>query len=169
MTYFNYLKSLVEPQRGKQFGSLLKHLYETEFYFSIDNDGNRSEDGLLLRDEYCERYGDVLIPNPCCILEMLIGVSRRLEFIFFGSRYERPYGEWFWILIDNLGLEYFDNAQIDYLGLEEVNTILDIWMHRTYDRSGEGGLFPLRRAKVDQRKVEVWFQMMAWVAENYPI
>ena len=168
MTYLKYLTSLVTPQRGQRFGSLLNHLYDTEFHYSILNDGNRSYDGLALREEYGEQHGEILINAPCSVLEMLIGLSRRMGYLFLGSKYERPYGEWFWILIENLGLEYFDNDQIDFLGLDEIDVILDVWLDRRYERNGEGGLFPLRRARRDQRKIEIWDQMSMWIAENYP-
>jgi hypothetical protein len=37
---------------------------------------------------------------------------------------------------------------------------------RLYTTSGYGGLFPLEEPKEDQRKVEIWYQMMAYLGEN---
>ena len=37
---------------------------------------------------------------------------------------------------------------------------------RMFSRDGSGGLFPLRRFDRDQRSVEIWYQMQAWLMEN---
>lgn len=37
---------------------------------------------------------------------------------------------------------------------------------RYYKSDGFGGLFPLSNPMGDQRYVEVWYQMMAYLAEN---
>ena len=33
--------------------------------------------------------------------------------------------------------------------------------------NGTGGLFPLKRPRVNQRRVEVWYQMSEYLMENY--
>ena len=40
-----------------------------------------------------------------------------------------------------------------------------IW--RTYDSNGYGGLFPLRNPREDQRKVELWYQLNAYLLEQF--
>ena len=40
-------------------------------------------------------------------------------------------------------------------------------VERRYKRSGEGGLFPLKNAAKDQRKVEIWYQLSSYLLENY--
>ena len=46
----------------------------------------------------------------------------------------------------------------------EDDTFEDIyWLFQ----DGFGGLFPLKHAKKDQRKVEIWYQLQNWLMENY--
>jgi hypothetical protein len=33
--------------------------------------------------------------------------------------------------------------------------------------NGTGGLFPLKMPKVNQRRVEIWYQMSAFIEENF--
>ena len=49
---------------------------------------------------------------------------------------------------------------------ENIDEILNKFIDRTYRASGYGGLFPLRHSKEDQRKVEIWYQMAAYLIEN---
>ena len=96
-------------------------------------------------------------------------------------------GKWFFEMIDSLGLTGMDDRQFDQ---ETVFDILQRFMHREYDASGQGGLFTLRapssegaakprlgaeiakgdseagRSKIDMREIEIWYQMMAYLEEN---
>jgi hypothetical protein len=93
------------------------------------------------------------------MLELLIGLSRRLSFVADGEPFD-----WFWQLMENLGLEkYNDNTVIPE---KEVDGILDEVIWRTYKRNGSGGLFPLRKATEDQRDVELWYQLSAYLLEH---
>jgi hypothetical protein len=67
----------------------------------------------------------------------------------------------------NAGLDAFDDGNFDTMDDSEVMKILDRIIERTYQRNGVGGLFPLKRDKKDQRKVELWYQMNAYLIENY--
>ena len=67
--------------------------------------------------------GLISLPDgPCTVLEMLIALSYRLEFETAQSKWEKTVSEWFWILIDNLGLikchndEYFTNCEVEKYG-----------------------------------------------------
>jgi len=148
---------------ARTYWSIVRLLYTKEFVWFVPNDDNRVEDGRDLRYEFIdkERLDDVepeWIELGCSFLEMLIGLSRRLSFIAEGEP-----RLWFWQLLENLGLNnYADNTQIP---TEEVDEKLDIVIWRTYRRDGRGGLFPLRRAAKDQRSVEIWYQLSAYVLE----
>jgi len=95
----------------------------------------------------------------CSFLEMLVALSRRLAF-----QEEREPRDWFWEMMDNLGLAKHTD-DYDY-SEEEVNDILDRVIWRTYYTNGEGGLFPLRHASADQRHIELWYQMCAYLLER---
>ena len=51
----------------------------------------------------------------------------------------------------------------------EVKAAVECLLERRYLEDGDGGLFPLKCPRKDQRRVEIWYQMSAWVIENYPI
>jgi hypothetical protein len=145
-----------------------------EFYSLIPNDDNRGEDGKQLRLEFIEEVGPTWAPSlpqgPCTVLEMMIGLSRRLEFETMSSRWERSPAEWFWVLIDNLGLEWCDNfAYKSVTKVSQTREKVSQMLERHYDFDGNGGLFPLNNPKKDQRRVEIWYQMSAYVLENYPM
>lgn len=198
ISYIEFLGNITG--RGDEYSMLLEQLHGIEFFSLVPNDDNRGSDGVRLRDLYLDEVGpqgasslpvdeyssftDMFVGNdsaPCTVLEMLIGVAFRIEFDMSGGRYGRPSGEWFWVLMDNLGLEMCDNV---VLGQQEardyVNEKIDILLNRRYDSDGNGGLFPLKansksvttggqKCHKDQRRVEIWYQMSAWIIENYPI
>jgi hypothetical protein len=130
----------------------------------VPNDDNRAEDGKDLRYEFIrEKKLDVedrdWLEQGCCMLELFLGLSRRLAF----ETSAEPV-EWFWELMENLDLsKYNDQA---YIPEKEVDDILDRVIWRTYRRNGHGGLFPLQRTKNNQREVELWYQLSEYVLER---
>lgn len=93
------------------------------------------------------------------MLELLIALAERFAFEING-RTDRC----FWELMENLGLEdYNDSADIPE---QKIDAILQEVIWRTYARTGRGGLFPLRRTGEDQREVELWYQLNAYILEN---
>ena len=70
----------------------------------------------------------------------------------------------FWLMLGNIELnecsdfyEYDPNA---------VGEVLDRVIWRQYDPSGYGGLFPLSKPDKDQTRVELWYQLSAYILEN---
>ncbi len=166
-SYFVWLYSQVGSVRrrnpARTHWNLLRLLYTEPFTWWVLNDDNRAQDGVDLRQEFFaeSRVGrdeswEVL---ECDVLELLVGLSRRLSFITGETR-----ETWFWIMIENLGLyQYNDSVDIP---VETVRDVLERLVCRTYDDDGNGGLFPLRNPTVDQRKVELWYQMSEYIAEH---
>ena len=97
---------------------------------------------------------------------MLIALAQRLEFETALSKWEKSTAQWFWVLINNLGLDTFTDENFD---MEAVQEKVQIFLDRKYEKNGEGGLFPLKNPKEDQRRIEIWYQMSAYLFENYPI
>ena len=166
--YFTWLYSQVDSVRtrnpSRTYWKLLKQLYTKEFVWIIPNDDNRAEDGRDLRYEFIEDQGlNYVDPDwlhlGCSMLEMLVALSRRL---FFEAE-EKPRW-WFWHLIENLGLSGYTDA-VD-IPTNKVNDVLDRVIWRTYSRSGNGGLFPLKKPSRDQRDVEIWYQLSAYLLER---
>lgn len=166
--YFKWLYSQVSSVRRKDpsrtYWALLKILFTTEFIWMVPNDDNRVEDGKDLRYEFLEENEMEATDKDwlhigCSMLELFIGLSRRLEF-----EDGQEAREWFWELLRNIKLDdYNDNVPIPR-GLVEDTLNRVIW--RTYDYNGCGGLFPLRRPERDQRGVELWYQLSAYLLER---
>lgn len=139
-------------------------MHKKEFVWIVPNDDNRAEDGRDLRREFIDQT-NVKIENQdwlrlgCSMFELLLGLSRRLAFEGDGE----PSG-WFWHLMDNLGLRIYSDQRA--LSLERVDEILERVIWRTYETDGTGGLFPLRHPAKDQREVELWYQLSAYLLED---
>jgi hypothetical protein len=112
--YFTWLYSKVgsveKTDPSKTYWTLCRKLFTKEFVWIVANDDNRAEDGRDLRREFIEeeRIGGVneeWMRLGCSMLELLIALSRRLEF----EAGETP-RDWFWTLIRNLGMEFCSDA-----------------------------------------------------------
>lgn len=167
--YLEWLYSKIGPTQNRNparsYWMLATTLFSKEFLWSIPNDDNRVEDGKELREEFlndtaAERNYEWM-NEGCSFLEMLIALSRRCAF----ETDEDPF-EWFWILVDNLGLRPFVDEEYSEDYLVDVDVVLDRVINRTYEPDGRGGLFPLKSPSVDQREVELWYQMGAYLMEN---
>ncbi len=178
--YFEFLCSLCGVSLGKdRYIRLLTILHQFEFYHLVPNDDNREADGLQFRSLYLDNGGlseALSLPNSiqeghCTVFEMLLGVANRLEFELLGGRYERPAKDWFWVLIDNLELSEYNDEMIKShpWAINKIESCILTLLSRKYFEDGTGGLFPLKYPPKDQRRVEIWYQMSAWVIENYPI
>lgn len=166
--YFEFLCDFVGDYEDRT--ELLRDLHGVKFYSLIPNDENRGRDGEMLRDIFLDDEGQHALYfsdfRPPSLLETLVGLSIRIEFETSQSVWERSPGQWFWILIDNLGLSDSTNDNYDR---EKVISCASDLLERRYGRDGNGGLFPLKKPKKDQRRVELWYQMSAYIQENYPI
>lgn len=159
--YLNWLISQVEVEYGARttntYDTLFWGLFEREFVWLVANDDNRIQDAMDLRQEALPYVGT--IDRPCSVLEIIIGLSRRLAFEAEGS--ER---RWAWQLIENLKLHKMCDP-VPVYKYDEIDDILESLVYRTYKRDGEGGFFPLAFPKRDQRKVEIWYQLAAYLEE----
>lgn len=153
-------------QSSRTYWKLTKQLFTKEFIWFVPNDDNRVEDGKALRLEFLtderitihDQYEAFWLAEGCSVLEMLIGLSRRLAFEADG----KP-KDWFWHLINNLGLlECNDKSSYDE---DPIDQVLERLVWRQYAKNGQGGLFPLRSPNGDQTKVEIWYQMCDYLLE----
>lgn len=148
------------------FWSLFRVLYSKEFIWFVPNDDNRVEEGKALRREFLRDHRlhpeDVdphWLTMNCSFLEMLIALSRRLAFASDGEAHE-----WFWELLNTLELDGYSDR--NGVPVEDVEETLDIVIWRQYRPNGYGGLFPLHHPREDQREVEIWYQMNAYLLEH---
>jgi len=134
-------------------------MHDLEFVWTVPNDDNRVQDGLDLRHEFLDGARRRLRIDGASILEVLIALSRRVEFTAGGDA-----TVWAWRLLKNLRLSKMSDP-LTGSEADHVDEILDSLVWRTYQRNGEGGFFPLKHPLEDQTKVEIWYQMNAYVME----
>lgn len=149
---------------NRTYWRLLSQLYKKEFVWLVANDDNRIEDGKDLRFEFVDqsRLRDVdpgWIKLGCSMLELLIGLSRKLAFECEGEP-----RDWFWHLIDNLGFLGFNDEEHPY-HQTFIDERLDQVIWRNYSYDGQGGIFPLKDPREDQRQIELWYQLNAYILE----
>ena len=170
-TYFQFLSEMVENKTyDEQYLIFLRWLHSHIFTYFVPNDDNRAGDGIYLREEFQNHtnFANLSALNgPCSMLEMLIGLSIRMDFQTSTSRAVLT-EKWFWFFIRNLNLKVFYSRDRELEKKKQINEIiLKKLLERTYLPTGKGGLFPLNKAIRDQRKVEIWYQMADYIIENY--
>lgn len=175
--YFNWLYSFIGYKKEKgvpTYIELLSQMARTEFVWLVELDANRAEDALDLRtrfmqetnnDSYFAQLGD----PPCTVFEVLMALIIRCEDHIMEDSAKGPrYGQWFWEMITNLGLgQYNDETYIRHPHSSESNVdyILQRFLYRDYNRDGsDGGLFTFENRTEDMRKVDIWYQMMWYLA-----
>lgn len=159
----------------EDYRPLLKVLYNIPFHCELSEDENRLADGIEIRKVWLEEYfpdPDLDIYwGPANILEVLLGVARRIEFQIYGRD---GYLEWdlariFWDLIENLGiLGYFGP-----LNPEEIEEIEQIsWDFMTKKRHKNAlccNIFHFASKKRQYWRMSIWDQMGLYIAEKWPI
>lgn len=166
--YFVWLYSHIANPRvrnsSRSYWKLARQLYTKEYVWIVPNDDNRVEDGRELRYEFLkdEDITDVNVywmDLGCSVLEMLLGLSRRLSF-----ETGREPRDWFWHLCENINLHKCHDRS--GFCADTVDEILEQVIWRRYDRTGAGGLFPLQKCPIDQRKEELWYSMSHYLLEH---
>lgn len=148
---------------------VLRRLFDTEYVWFVKKDDNRVYDGLNMRLKFSDERGGVwnewLGSSPCNMLEMMVALAERCEEEImsddaFGDRTH----EWFWAMMENSGLLYFDDDRYDE---KKVDAILRKIVDRTYDSYGNGNIFTVKNPTNDLSKTEIWYQMCWWLTENF--
>lgn len=178
--YFCWLYNKVAGK--KLYTNLASYLHNRwEFRWTVDYDENRQGDGYQLREDWVELNKASLRPKerreilaePVSVFEVLVALTLRLNFDMYDSRTGDQVPRWFNELIENLGLSHLDddNWPDGIVSHREVDSVMTVWLDRTYEPNGEGSCFPLSypRPDMDMRTVELWYQMMAYMDDHYPI
>lgn len=168
--YFRWLIDLLGDEYLKNhYQKLLDKLYSTAFTWKLEYDENRAKYGLRLRKIFADEIGtETRKPlkigrlRVCSVLEMLIGMAKNCEDdILWNPGSGDHTGPIFWEMIENLGLDIYD----DYNWFEdEVEHILTVFLERKYDKNGRGNVFPLERK--DPRKMDLWLQLNQYLVET---
>lgn len=181
-SYFNWLCDIGGarlPSTDTTYIKLFEQLHSVIFTSKIPMDKNRIEDARKLRDIFkdytCYALYDAIETEEVSFLEVFLGIAMRMEFLMAESEDVNETYKWLWIIFNNLNLnEYSDEI---YYGdpltrpvndvEDEVYQIIFRVINREYDENGIGGPFPLAGPKQDQRDVELWYQMNAYLNENF--
>ena len=146
-----------------QYQGLLEIMLSKEFVWLVPNDDNRIADGLEIRQQFeHETRGRVCYRGPCSVLEVLLGISRRLEFMAGGDA-----AGWAYTLLENLELHKIKDPVGPRKSIR-ADEILETLIWRNYEPDGTGGFFPLAWPPEDQTKIEIWYQMAQYVEEIHP-
>lgn len=169
--YLRWLHGQIIPARlrnpSRTYWKLARQLYSSEYVWMVPNDDNRVQDGKDLRREFLADAGIHSVDRDwlelgCSMLEMLLGLSRRLAFEADGEP-----RDWCLHLLANLGLTAYNDRDYNREAKEHIEEkIYDVIWHR-YLPDGRGGLFPLKHAPQDQRRTELWYQAAAYLNENF--
>lgn len=171
--YFDWIYRRVcddEVIRGKRYYKLLSYLHNIDFDYIIAMDSNRASDGINLRYRFgyeCDHHAAMvtcyLDDRDCSVLEMIVALAIRcVEDVMDEANMGNQVSQWFWIMMDNLGLsEMTDN----HFNEAYVSEVVDDFLYRRYGRDGTGGLFVIEDCDRDLRSVEIWCQMM-WYLDS---
>lgn len=166
--YFVWLyERVADPEHDLTYWKLFRVLHSTEFAWVVPNDENRIKDGKRLREKFLDdrhirlrRSDRDWIELGCSMLELMVGLAQRLEFEADGGGAHF----WFWVLMENIGLSEFDDSC--ELPEDYISEVLERVIQRYYEPDGHGGFFPLEHPREDQRDVELWSQLSAYVLEQ---
>ncbi len=172
-SYFVWLCKIVGLHKRKaQYYSLMDDLFSKGFRYTLPMDENRALDGLALREIFRadnHMSKSEILEGPCNVLEVLVALAQRMNFEMSDPDLdETDHTSWFfWEMIDNLGLTaYSDDMYYQNDGSFAVDVVLNTFLDRMYEPDGTGGLFPLNHPGEDQRYVEIWYQMNAYLIEK---
>lgn len=157
-----------ENENHISYRLLFSELYSIEFDYSMTMDANREADGVNLRYRfgYEHQFEDPMIASylddrDSSVLEMILALALRCEeSIMHDQAIGDRKGQWFWNMINNLGLGHMNDKNFDP---DEVHEIIFRWLDREYDPDGKGSLFYVPGIDRDMRKIEIWQQMYLYL------
>ena len=182
-----YRSWLISIAHMKNYTKLFDMLHGIAFEWSHPFDENRAEEGISLRFRFTQnefesagrnrqgrQYRESMDDIPCSVMEMLIGLAIAMEdsILYDPSEGDRTH-VWLWVMLKNLGVAEYSDSYIGRLSRERVKWCYEAveeavytFMLRRYDCDGNGGLFPIRGSRVDQRDEELWYQANVYAIEE---
>jgi hypothetical protein len=173
--YFNWLYSQVFSVRDlfseSSYMIVCDIMHQMPFQVTVDHDDNRAADGLELRNEFIFSYDLMrvtpedlvhLLTNDASVFEVLLALAKRADFLI-----EKTVPGWFCEFIENLRLSKYPDKKVQPGQHFTIDRVLRKFNDRKYTARGLGGIFPLKHPDQDQREVELWYQMAAYMTENH--
>jgi hypothetical protein len=167
--YYHWLVDLLNNDYLKEnYSHLLGALFDTEFTWSVDYDSNRASDGLHLRKEFAAQSHYILSSDRgCSVLEMLIAMCKKCdEELMYDPDLGDRTGQWFWMILVNLGLDIYDDLAYDP---DSVRTIVERFLDRDYEKNGFGGPFYVCDSMCDFRDTDLWLQLNLYLHERFSL
>jgi len=94
---------------------------------------------------------------------MIIALAIRIENQIMTSFDEgNRTGQWFWLMITNLGLNRLDD---DHFNEETAEWFINRFLEREYADNGEGGLFVVENPFKSMTEVDIWTQANWYLSE----
>lgn len=165
-----YLQWLFDRMEMQGYQELFDIMHSIRFRWVVPMDENRESDGRHMRRLFEDESGMEMpagaIDYPASFMEVVAGLAETMEDTLLyrpGSDYNSA--TWFWMMLDNAFLSPCDDIWFKETrdAKRWVTKRIDDIMLRRYDRDGGGGFFPLKNPREDQRKVQLWYQMNAYV------
>jgi len=163
--YYYWLLDLVYVDSDGPLNRLCLALFHTEFQWNIPMDHNRAGDGLDLRKRYGhDILANNLLPEWCSALEMMVALAVRIETEImscdtFGDRT----GLWFRIMLHFLHQEI---GNCDTF-LSFCDSFQNKSITKAFEKNSDFRLFLSKKYPKTLPKVEIWYQMHAFLLENY--
>lgn len=159
--YFRWLLKFIGNGfcRKNGYFKLLRYLFNTEYCWSNPMDENRAADGIDLRYRFvveCDEDQEasyLYLSGPANVLEVLVALAIKMEYIARGSIDLSKSSQWFWGMIKSLNI--FD-CYDDIFDEEKVRFYVDEWL----DGRGEISIFP-------NGEGELWNQAMDFLGEIF--
>ena len=177
--YLCYLmnRAMIDSGGSDGYSVLCGIMLDTRFLPIVEMDENRSYECRSLRRDFADDYDhdaadilDGLLDENGTVMELFVVLAEKMNYDLADSEYEASTGKWFKEMLQNCGLiEMTNDALNSAVNRNEVTDILSAIVYRHTGWDGEGGMFPLRWARTDQRYEELIVQMNNYIEENYDI
>jgi len=164
--YFNWLYLKVQDRH--ELITVCQLMHQVVFIAVIQRDENRIAVAAGLRNEFARFSGSLgpaeladLMEPECSVFEVLIGLADQAD-----GMIPLTLAVWFRIFIENLGLDTYTDDHIDGHAYFSIEKIINRFNNRQYRPNGRGNIFPFKRSNPDQREIELWYQMGAYITQE---
>lgn len=173
-----YRNWILTTMHMEKHGILLDLMADTPFEWSprLPRDADRAADGRYLRQRFADETGERILRSwlgeawPCSFLEFLVALAYAVvDNISYEPGMPNQVSDFFWEMMSNMELDVYDDSKMvrdSMCAYYYASEIMGKVMGRRYEYNGNGGPFPLKRPKVDQRDVEIWYQANAYMIEK---
>ena len=169
----NYIQDILPKDFVCKYERILYVLDSTPFIWSIERDANRANMGLELKDDWftslssIKEREDVYLSGfsltVASVFDVIYSLARSIDEILYD-----PNGNNTLKYLEELILNLYKSYDMDIFDADITDDSLQIPIFRFIDReykyNGVGGLFPLDNPVDDQRDVELWYQMQAYIS-----